>query len=259
MPELNFNFESKIKKNVLESAPLREDIITTQAQLVDHNKGNEELDSIQDIMNEDQLEGKEINLVDYEEGDLDKLAAAGFKHGGEHTYLISPIGEQNWKTDKLFSCVAVIGIGRDATTGKEVSFLSHQHPDRLVNEDNEKVETFSRELSASLKELRERSQPETIEVLLVGGNFNKKSTRNDYTHDHYRQSIKGLEKIVNDTMGFEPKVLAGPNNHVGSDTNITIETQKRRVWIERDKQPPLFDQSFQANMIDEMEKEWLKE
>jgi hypothetical protein len=162
------------------------------------------------------------------------------------------------------SCTGVVAIGREAATkgeiaaGKEISFLSHQDPNYFVDGDQEKREAFSRALSDALKELVSRSEKDSVEVLLVGGNFNPRAVSGgDYKNDQYKKSIQALSEIIQAATGFDPKVLTGPNNNVGSETVIAVETQKRKVWIDRNQQPPAFDQSYSASDIEEEEKKWL--
>ena len=246
-------FNPEIKKVIQERVHLREGVPVISGEIVDTAKGNPELETIREEMDED----GETHWVDFEGGDFEALEAEGFKDAGVGSYLISPIGERNWFSDRYMSCTGVVAIGRDAITGKELSFLSHQDPNYFAEGDKDKVETFSQALADSLKELKARSEKDSIEVLLVGSNFNPAASVRDYTHDQYKKSIQALKQIIQQSMGLDPKVLAGPNYSVGSETVVVVETQKRKVWIDRDKQPSEFDEPYQANDIDEAEKKWL--
>ena len=246
-------FGSEVKKVIREQAPLLADVMPATVHIMDWTKNNKELEVIKKGIKDG------INNVDFENGDFDALEKEGFKHSGPGSYLISPIKEGNWSSERYFNCTGVWVIGTDAKTGKEISFLTHQDPAYFIDGGPDKTEKFSQELSASLKELEARSKKGTIEVLILGGNYNinAEGKKGDYQHRHYKESIKKLEKIVQNTLGFNPKVLAGPNNNVGSEMIVTVETQKRKVWIERNKQPAEFDASFQASEFDKKEREWL--
>lgn len=245
----------EVKKNIKEGVRLREDIAPMSTQLEGYGTDNEEYGNLLDQVEDN------VNNVDIKNGDLETLKENGFKNSGFGSYLISPIGEGIWHSDHYMNCTAVVAIGRDADTGKEISFLSHQDPRYFVDGGTEKAEIFSRELGESLKELKARSQSDTVEVSLLGGNYdvNTKEEEKGYQHRHYRQSIEKLRQIVQDSLGFDPKVLAGPNNNIGLETIIIVETQKRKVWIERTKQPPEFEQPYMADALDEEEKKWLKD
>lgn len=244
----------EVKKIIQERVRLREDITPISLQLEDYGTENEELEHLRGQIEDD------VNNVDLENGNLGALEKNGFRHSGAGSYLISPIGEGIWHSDRYFNCTGVVAIGRDKNTDREISFLSHQDPRYFIDGGTNKIEKFSQELRNSLEELKARSQKDTIEVLLLGGNYNTTAaeTEGGYQHRHYKQSIEKLRQIVQETLEFDPKVLTGPNNNVGSETAVLVETQKRKVWIERSKQPPEFNHSFQANMLDETEKIWPK-
>lgn len=251
MKESEFN--PGIKKAAQERAHLREDIPSINGEIVDTAKGNPELDALQEKMDED----GETHWVDFEGGDLEALEAEGFKDAGVGSYLISSIGERDWFSDRYMSCTGVVAIGRDAATGKEISFLSHQDPNYFVDGDKDKIEKFSAALSDSLKELGARSEKDSVEVLLVGGNFDPHAAGGgDYKHDQYKRSIRALDQIIQGLTGVSPRVLTGPNNRVGSETVVVVETQKRKIWIDRSEQPPEFDQPYVASDIDEAERKW---
>ncbi|KKP80285.1 MAG: hypothetical protein A2271_04380 [Candidatus Moranbacteria bacterium RIFOXYA12_FULL_35_19] len=254
MSELGFpEFKLENKKNIQEKVHLREDITPIGKEIADFAIENEELEDLRE-----QNEG-DANNVDFENGDLDALKEKGFKTAGYGSYLISPIDERDWYSDRYLNCTAVVAIGRDKDTNKDISFLSHQNPEYFIDGNSDEVEFFSRELSKSLEELKTCSQGDTVEVLILGGNFNPsaKEKEGDYQHRHYQQSIEKLSKIIQETLGFDPKVLTGPNNNVGSETVILVETQKRKVWVERSKQLPEFNQSYQASKFKEEEARWL--
>jgi hypothetical protein len=190
-------------------------------------------------------------------GDLEQLEKEGFKHNGMESYLISPVDERDWFSDQYANCTAMIAIGRDEKTGKEISFLSHQDPRYFVDGDDEGMEKFASDMIASLQELRDRSEQDTVEVSLAGGNFDTTFPESEnYHHDYYQKSIKKLRQLVQESLGFDPKVLTGPNNHVGSETIIAVDTQNRTVWIERPEQPAEFDKPYQANELDQALLSW---
>ncbi len=241
------------KKAIQERVRLREGIKNIQGQTVDIAKGNEDLESVREQMDEDE---DTIHWVDFIGGDLEILEQNGFKHDGVDSYLISPIDERDWFSDQYANCTAVVGIGRDAVTGKEISFLSHQDPNYFVDGGEEKAGKFAKDLAETIQELKTRSQEDTVEVSLSGGNFNPAARHIDYRHEQYGKSIVKLRQVIQESLGYDPKVLAGPNHGVGSETVVVVKTQQRKVWIERDKQPQAFDEPYQANELEKMEKKW---
>ncbi len=243
-----------------ERAPLREGVQSLSVEIVDIDEGNEELETLREQMEMDTEETGTVHWIDFDGGDLEEMAAAGIKHDGVASYFISPISERNWFSDRYFNCTAVVAIGRDTATGKEVSFLSHQDPAYFIDGEDEKKIKFRQEMANSLNEIRARCEEGTVEVLLFGGNFTPPTsaspTITGYVHEHYERSIKELRSIVRESLGFDPKVAAGPNNTLGSETITAVDTKNRKLFIERDKQSAEFDQSFQANELEEKVKEW---
>ncbi len=218
---------------------------------------------VEDLRNihEEMEDSEETSWLDYDGSDLEKLEKEGFKHAGYLSYLISPLAERNWFSDHYINCTAVVGMGRDAATGKELSFLSHQDPNFFINSGPENAARFAADMASSLEELRSRAQEGSVEVLLMGGDFSTQAvkTPDDKTatcRTQYIASIKVLREVVQKTLGFDPKVLAGPNNSKG-ETIVTVQTQGRKVWVERGKQDAIFDQPYQANQLEEMESKWL--
>ena len=176
MQEFEFNHrpDGEAEKNISEKVELRKGIQPAQMEIVDSSEGNEELDLLRE---------EATYWVDFEGGDLEALEAEGFKHDGPESYLISPVDTRNWLSDHYFSCTGVVGIGRDAGTGKEISFLSHQDPNYFIDGGYEKPEKFAQALKNTLLELKVKSQENTVEVLLLGGNFNPSAKVGDYHHD----------------------------------------------------------------------------
>lgn len=248
-----FGYNPEIKKDIQEKAPLLKDIEPINSQLEKYGTGNEEYEDLLEQVEEG------VNNVDLENGDLEKLKENGFKTSGYGSYLISPIGEGLWHSDRYFNCTAVVAIGRDKENGKEISFLSHQDPNYFIDGSSDKVEKFSQELKDSLEELKSKTEENTVEVIFLGGNYDNNYQGDDqYKNEHYKQSIEKLRGIVHDSLGFDPKVLTGPNNNIGSETVVIVETDKRKVWVERTNQPSEFDQSYMANSLDEKEAKWVQ-
>jgi hypothetical protein len=251
MSESESKFTPKPEKVIMERVELRPGIPVMTPKIVDFSKGSRQLESIQKRMEE---EGAST-WVDYDGGDFSALEKEGFKHAGQGSYLISPIGEKSWFSDNYIDCTAVVGIGRDATTGKEISFLSHQDPNYFIDGSEEDARRFSQVMTDSLRELVERSEPGTVEVSLLGGIYDPNDKSPDYKHGRYTKSIAKLRQIVHDSLGFDPTVLVGPSN-IGS-TDIIVETQKRNVWVQRDKQPKAFNDPYQANDLEKTEHKWI--
>ncbi len=257
MSEFNQGFNpDELKSIVREKAELRVDITPIKVELIDLSADSEELEAYRD--RRDELNEGVTTWVDFDGFDPKKYRAEGFKDGGMESYLISPVDERDWFSDHYINCTAVVGVGRDAQSGKEISFLSHQDPRYFVRGDDEMRGKFSQDLAETLKELKARSEEGTVEVSLLGGSYNPNLIKHEeYQHDDYKKSIEILREIVHQSLGFDPRVLTGPDS-IGPETIIDVETQKRKVWVERQKQAPEFEEAYQANELDEMEKKWVE-
>ena len=67
----------------------------------------------------------------------ENLSSENILHGGPKRYNISPINEMSKVSNKFLDCTGLIVSGVDKETGKEISFLSHQDPTRVLYEKKE--------------------------------------------------------------------------------------------------------------------------
>lgn len=194
--------------------------------------------------------------VDWDGGDLDDMASKGFKHAGPESYLISPISDQNFFSDKYMDCTAVLAMATDVQSGKEVAFLSHQDPRFFINKTAAAAEKFSGDLKASLEEIKIGAKEGTLDISILGGNYDK-ADPDSVASVNYRKSIEFLGALIKKEMGIDPKVLTGPNILIGSGTDVMVETQTHTVIIDRADQPPELEVSYLASELANVEKTWL--
>ena len=199
---------------------------------------------------------EELVWVDWHGGDLEALERQGFKHTGPDSYLICPLTEANIFSDKYINCTGVLALGTDKVTGNEIAFLSHQDP-KVFKSDNEIMkEKFAIDLKESFAEIRRRSKEGTLDILVLGGNYDRTNPVSVISRD-YIDSIQSLGNLIQEELGVNPTVLTGPNIHIGSGTDVTVETQTHKVFIERSEQPPEVDAPYKADVVKEEENIWL--
>ncbi len=193
MSEFNRGFNpDEFKNTVHEKAELRGDIAPIKVELIDLSSGSEELEAYRDSREE--LNEGVTTWVDFDGFDPEKYTAEGFKHGGPESYLVSPVAERDWFSDHYINCTAVVGVGRDAQSGKEISFLSHQDPRYFVRGDDEQKGKFSQDLAETLKELKARSEEGTVEVSLLGGSYNPSLIKHEeYRHRRVKDFTRQLD------------------------------------------------------------------
>ena len=211
--------------------------------------------------------GEDVNFS-FRDGDIvsEKMLNAGPK-----TYVISPIDSKNKYSGDFLDCTGVVASGIDKKTSKNISFMSHQNPDFFLD-DEEKQIKFRKDLIQRLKELKEQSLPNTIDVVIVGGNEDitpkkvpdenfrlgiddeTKFLKDEYTN--YKESIQILNNTIIKVLEFSPTILIGLNSRIsqkpGSNNALDIyfDNKNRRLYTIREKQESENNESFLPNNID---------
>jgi len=156
----------------------------------------------------------------------------GIKSDGIETFVISPISERDLFSNEYINCTGIVGIGRDKITGKEIAFLSHQDPDYLLHRKGnpENLKKFVEEFKKTLTELVDRSDEETVEVTLFGGNDDPLDSLPKKTSD-YVNVVQILNEATKDIIGYKPTIVMGPNHGEGA-IDVTVIVQERKIIIE---------------------------
>jgi len=197
-------------------------------------------------------EEKEPIWIDFEAGPDPEDDAA--KHSGPNTYLISPITEKDLFSDKNINCTAVLGIGQDKESGKAVAFVSHQNPAYFLNEQGRKK--FTNDLVSVMKELKDQSALNTIEVVILGGKYDSQNaSAKDSTE--YKESVVMLSELIRQVFGYDP-IVAAPKLSEGG-TDIQVATQERKVWIMQDGEPDSSASPYLAHQLEEVASTWQRD
>lgn len=176
---------------------------------------------------DDMDDSERVLWLDFQSGD----DAEGVKSAGVETYVISPVSEKNLFSDKYLNCTGTVGIGRDKVSGKEIAFISHQDPDFFLKKGTEGREKFIADLKATLDDLVNRSEENTVEVVIFGGNDDPSDDLSKKSVD-YKESVDTLTEIIRDSIGREPTMLGEPNHGDGA-IDVTVLTQQRKIVIDR--------------------------
>lgn len=201
-----------------------------------------------------------------------------FLNSGKETYIISAIDKTNKYSKDFYSCTSVYGVGIDKDTGENISFVTHQDPDKFLK-DAKVQNDFKDDLYKTIDELTNRSVSGSVDIVLMGGNKNisytdpinsidmdRMTPQQAYSFmeqqdsgpmDKYRRSIKYIGKIISDKVNFNPVVIAGPNSNVkqndlthNNESVLYFDTQKRRVFQVRPKNNSKNNESFVSGDID---------
>lgn len=260
-------------------------IMTCVGSLEDFNlppysfkKTVEERASVNDIFDENnQQSNKKLHNVDFYNKDISPTGSLTY---GFETYVISPIDSFNKFSEEILDCTSLVVCGIDKNTNKQISFLTHQPPDTLIqvydkhnDEETEKNalsirQAFNVDLNHRLKEMKDRCFSGTIDAVIVGGNY---LYRHDNQNDvplpdaknteriEYLSSIKTISKKVKDVLGFEPIVVNGPKIDSSEEPYTNMESDSvyydnanRRLYAVRPKVNSDIDSFTASTMAEHM-------
>lgn len=220
---------------------------------VGHERG---LADIMEVGPDEHVEFEDIDLPN----ESIQNVTEGSLHSGEETYVISDISSTDKASFELYDCTGIIAVGVDKETGENISFLSHQTPESLLYDDETIIEKFKRDLKNRLSQLNDRSKPNSIDIVVFGGNFlpptaniSVTKTERDYI-GNYKKSIRLISGIVEGELNFEPLVIVGPKKNLGEDS-VFLKTDKRRMYLNRNREKTNIE-SFLPSQLDEVGSEW---
>ena len=217
------------------------------------------------------LSGKPITYahnVDYF-GKVEDLEKSGIKndkssYGG---YVISPVDGLDKYSKKYHDCTGLIMTGKEKTTGKVLSFVSHQNPEIFLTMGRKK---FTEDLMKQIEEIKKRCEDKTIDAVIVGGkygkitSYSKFDSRSNRDMEEYADSIKFVSKIVKEMVNFEPSVITMPKTKVLNEKEETedqgdmifLDNDTKRLFIVRNRYAFGPEQNFVASELDEKRKNW---
>lgn len=174
-------------------------------------------------------ESKLVHDVDYS-ASSDYLTRNNFLNGGTETYVISPVDEKDKISRGFFDCTGLVVVGIDKTTGKKISFLSHQDPKKFLFDTKD---SFIKHLAERLSEIRERSIPGTIDAVIIGGNYLPNSSYRGLTFtEAYLESVKLISTEFKRVLGFEPAIVNGPKVTSYAD-DVFFDNENKRLYFAR--------------------------
>lgn len=184
----------------------------------------------------DDLRTHNINWADKEVN----LDSKKYLHAGLQSYVISSIDEDRKFSKGFHACTGLVVVGVDKNIGKNISFITHQFPIALSNED--KKVKFLSDLNTKLMEMRDRCIPGTVDAVVVGGSYVKDKESDDYPMvlKYYPMSVDLSSDGVRNIFGFEPMIVNGPkdsrflNGELNEDS-IYFDTNQRRLYFVRSK------------------------
>jgi len=179
-------------------------------------------------------------------------------NAGSKTFGISAISEENKFSLKYRNCTGVVATGKDKTTGKNISFFTHQDTMKVLPDGSIKLR-FEEGLKSRLNELKSRCVPGTVDAVIFGGNYldSEKYEKEHLEHvefeKNYQDSVSSLSAMIKNSLGFEPTVIAGPKTGHGED-DVIYDNENRRLYIRRPDTDITSPESFLPSEMDEQDK-----
>jgi len=169
-----------------------------------------------------------------------------FNTAGKYTYLISKIDDRDKFTDHLINCTSIIATGKETHSNKNISFVSHQNPKFFLGKEKN---NFENDLTERLLELKERSEKETIDIVIVSGKY----TNHRNYKEQYKKSVEFITLVVEKVFDFEPVVVGGPKTK-GLKDAMYYDNGKRRAYLIRQQGIPLHPEFVNSTMQENTEK-----
>jgi len=186
-----------------------------------------------------------------------QIIEGNFLNSGKETYLISEIDESDKFSRKFIRCIGLVVAGVDKTTGKNISFVSHQDPYSFLLSDKEK---FTKDLQQRLGEMKDKCKNGTMDAVMIGGIYlSDVQLDQNQVIEHYKDPINLISREVKVTLGFEPIVINGPKTNRKSYDDIYYDNENRRLYFLRGKlNDPRTEgpKDFPPSEIESQRKDW---
>ncbi|HNW71705.1 MAG TPA: hypothetical protein PKZ36_00145 [Candidatus Paceibacterota bacterium] len=199
------------------------------------------------LCNKDELDAETKEMIE------------NYKKNADGVSKISECNDHNkWSEESFLYCTGTIISGIEKNTNKNISIMIHRNPSKFLeyHTNNTDVirENFLKKISESIKDIKERCEPKTIDCVIFGGNDGD---------DLYKKSITILGEICSKELGFEPVVLTGPkisseiiNKERLNFTDIYFDNDNRRIFVVRTQQKSTANESYLPSEIKKQSKKW---
>jgi len=180
--------------------------------------------------------------------------------GEQLRWTISTVDNFNKFSEKLLDCTALVVVGKDKTTGENISFISHQNPFEILND---KIgRKFNIDLKKRLTEIKERCKAGSISATIVAGKYPKKNMASPFAtveemRKDYLDSIELISNEIELTLELKPTIFNGPK-FVRNYDNIYFDNEKMRLYLMR-PEVNFNIESFSISDIDKEKKKWDKD
>ena len=233
--------------STLHGEHLREDVRPLMASIVDLQDVD---DFTQEQMSEIEQDGTNVEYAEYNSNHKSNNMVYLGK-ALDNVAVISDIDEKNKFSTGFYNCTGVAGVGVDAVTGKELSFLTHQDPGYFLKGDFNKA-NFISGVADKLEELRQKSIPGSVDIVLFGGRSVEDGVEESA---EYHDSIELVAQEIEKTFGFQPVVFQ-PKSIIYGVTNVYLDTAKRHMYLLQIEDEERDGTAFNAQDLSKREEEW---
>jgi len=163
-------------------------------------------------------------------------------------FVISQITDKPLYSTEYKDCTGIVAIGKDKETWKNVWFLTHQRPDRVVSNKKNSKENFVSSLNKIITELKNKCKNWTIDITLLWW-------RNDDNFKNYKKILNLTNKIVEKKLWFSLQVTAWPsisNPEINTSKNILVDTETRRILLFKEYNSPTENVDFHIRQTEQV-------
>ena len=187
----------------------------------------------------DLFDSSRIEGVNYY-ADPGAIQERGQLSAGKQTYVLSAISPAPKISDQYCNCQGLV-VGGVSHEGEELSFLTHHDPKKIMQA--EVWKEFEADLRGRLRELKLKTKLGSIDAVSFGGDMYTQTKSLTFDgldrRDDYVITAQAVAEIVEEELGFEPRVVEGPR-YVPSEPGernkqlAMYDTKKRHLIIKID-------------------------
>lgn len=165
---------------------------------------------------------------------VEMLDAAGHKHGGIDTYVISTVNGKDKKSRGYAGCTGIALVGYDPKLKQNISILIHNSPPalgfgrfRLEGEKSDTQLKFEKHFNEVASRFMSNVDVHTVSAVVFGG-------RTDPNEDiNFEKNINEAKKLVRNVVGVEAGEVIAPNDGLDERIDAYLKTQERKLFISR--------------------------
>jgi len=192
-------------------------------------------------------------------GNRSKLESVGCLTGGPAAtrataYVISQIDERDKFSSGYIWCTGVVLCGRPLKTICDECIVTHQDPEDFLVVSWYR-EPFERDMKSRFNAFKNKCAKGSVDAIIFGGQFSEYSPL-DTNGERYFDSVKFLDKIIRDALGFEPRIVGPEKAEPDTRQDVYFSTEERKLYISRTNVGSVFDELYYFRDYSEQKEKW---